>query len=131
MIVVLDTHVWVWWMIEPTRLSPAARQSIEAAELVLIPAIACWEIALAVERGRLSLRPAGTAGDFFQNALGYSKTQLAPLTPQIAVRAAQLGPDFHKDPADRLIAATALELNAPLVTRDARMRGFAPLQTTW
>ena len=131
MIVVLDTHVWVWWMIEPTRLSPAARQSIEVAELRLIPAIACWEVALAVERGRLALRPAGTAGDFFQRALNYENTRLAPLTPQIAVRAALLGPDFHKDPADRLIAATAIELNAPLVTRDARMRAFTALQTTW
>ena len=78
-----------------------------------------------------TLRPSDTAHDFLQEALSHGKTQLAPLTPAIAVRASQLGPDFHKDPADRLIAATALELNAPLVTRDARMRAFAALQTTW
>lgn len=129
--VVLDTHAWVWWMLEPTRLSPAALDSIELADIWMVPAISCWEVALLVQRGRLTLRPSDTAHSFLQEALDYGNTQLAPLTPQIAVRASQLGPDFHKDPADRLIAATALELNAPLVTRDARMRAFAPLQTTW
>jgi PIN domain nuclease of toxin-antitoxin system len=129
--VVLDTHAWVWWMLEPTRLSATALASIELADIWMVPAISCWEVALLVQRGRLTLRPSDAAHDFLQEALSHGKTQLAPLTPAIAVRASQLGPDFHKDPADRLIAATALELNAPLVTRDARMRAFAALQTTW
>ncbi|MGH2632547.1 MAG: type II toxin-antitoxin system VapC family toxin [Tepidiformaceae bacterium] len=131
MIVVLDTHVWLWWMIQPTRLSSAARRAIEVADLRLIAAISCWEVALLVDRGRVVLQPAGTTSDFVQTSLTYSNTQFADLTPQIAIRAAQLGPGFHKDPADRLIAATAMEFNVPLVTRDERMRAFAPLQTTW
>ena len=129
--IVLDTHAWLWWISESSELSVSARETIERADALVIPAIVCWEIALLVARGRLSELVPATLAEFLDTVLRHATTQLAPLTPQIAVRASQLGPDFHKDPADRLIAATALELNAPLVTRDARMRAFAPLQTTW
>ena len=129
--IVVDTHAWFWWIAGSPRLSASARASIEHADAIVIPAIVCWEIALLVAKNRIpSLTPA-TVGEFLQKAVHHATTQLAPLTPQIAVRASQLGPDFHKDPADRLIAATAIELNAPLVTRDARMRAFTALQTTW
>jgi PIN domain nuclease of toxin-antitoxin system len=130
-VIVLDTHTWLWWISRSPELSISARNTIEAADAIVIPAIVCWEIALLVAKGRLPELVPSTLAEFLHTVLRHATTQLAPLTPAIAVRASQLGPDFHKDPADRLIAATALELNAPLVTRDDRMRAFAALQTTW
>lgn len=129
--IVLDTHAWFWWLTQSPQLPLTARASIDNADTVIIPAIVCWEIALLAAKGRLPAPLSVAVGEFLRAALLYRGTELAPLTPQIAVRAARLGPGFHKDPADRLIAATAIELDAPLVTRDARMRAFAPLKTTW
>ena len=69
--------------------------------------------------------------EFFEIAFEPGRMELVPLTPAIAARSAELGPGMHGDPADRLIAATALELSIPLVTRDQRLARVPGLQVVW
>lgn len=110
-------------------LSSTAARALTAADLVLLPAVALWEVAMLVEKGRIPTR--GTVRDFFATAIVPGRIELAPLTPAIAARSSELGARMHGDPADRLIAATALELSLPLVTRDRRMSAIPGLQTVW
>ena len=129
--IVLDTHVWLWWVAAPDRLSPAAREAIDRADEIGIPAICAWEVAMLVERGRVRLdRPAAR---WVRAALDDDpRTTEVPLTATIAVRAAALGAEgLHGDPADRFIYATARSVNAPLVTRDAALRSHDPQHTVW
>ncbi len=120
----LDTHVWVKF-VAGASLSRRARGNIERAAKaghgVLIPAISLWEIARLAQDGRLNLgeRPER----WFDAALATVSGSLAPITPEVAIIAARLG--FHGDPADRLIIATALAVDAVLVTRDAAILALA------
>ena len=117
--IVLDTHVWVWWSTVSKNLSPKSRRRIDRAERVVIPAIALWEVAMLVEKGRLRFdRPVLT---WVRQALLIPGVEVADLTPEIAVRASGLGARFPGDPADRMIVATALESRAPLATKDERL----------
>lgn len=104
--------------IEETR--EALQRLIAASDRILIPAISAWEVAVLVERGRLEFdRPALT---WIRQALFLPCVELAPLTPEVAVRAAGIGGNSPGDPADRWIVATALEARAPLATMDDRVR---------
>jgi PIN domain nuclease of toxin-antitoxin system len=115
-IVVLDTHIWFWLITEDWDLFPSSwRKEIEAAEIVGISPISCYEIVLAQEKGRLEL-PCNAA-EWFQEALEPSGICLLPLTPEVSCRAVSLSP-IHKDPFDRLIIATALVCEARLASVD-------------
>jgi len=94
-----------------------------------VAAISCWEIAVLVEKGRINLDR--NPLDWIEQSLSQSGITLFPLTPAVAVRAAQLGPAFPGDPGDRLIAATALVQSAQLVTKDERLRDISLLPTIW
>lgn len=125
--ILLDTHIWVWWMDDPDQLPSeyqeylAFRQHGEMA----ISVISCWEVAKLVEHGRLMLNV--PVADWISYALSWSVTCL-PLTPDIAVRSTQLPGTFHKDPADQLIVATAMELGCPLVTMDQRIKHYSHIK---
>lgn len=129
-LIVLDTHVWLWWASSPKKLSKAAREAIDRAESLAIASITCWEVAALAEANRISLdRPVET---WVEQALAESRTTALPLSSEIAVKAALLGRDgFHGDPADRIIYATAMSLRASLITRDRRLRTFDPRRTLW
>lgn len=127
--IVVDTHAWLWWVSEPGRLGKAARRSLEAAKRVGVPAICCLEVATLVKRGRISLdRP---ALEWMLDALGGGRVDLLPLTPAVAVKAADLPANFPGDPADRIIAATAILESAVLVTKDDRIRESTLVRTIW
>lgn len=125
---VLDTHAWIWWVSDPARLGKKARAHIEAAERIGVAAVSCFEVAAAVAKGRISLDRAPL--DWLRQALAIPRAELLPLTPAVAVKATQLG-SFHGDPADRLIVATTMLESGTLVTRDRRLRDYAPLETIW
>ncbi len=128
-LIVLDTHVWIWLHLAPSKLSRAARRAVESRGPIGIPAIACLELSVLVNRGILRLdRP---TLEWIEDALAEPRTELVPLSPAIAVRAAGLGGATLTDPADRLIAATAIELDATLVTRDQRLLEAQAVRTTW
>ena len=125
----LDTHVWLWLVDDPARLGAPARRAIEAEQRVGVAAISAWELGMLVARERLRLdRPAGL---WLAQALAHPGLQELPLTAAIALGAAELPERFPRDPADRLIYATARARGARLVTRDERLREYDPAGTVW
>jgi PIN domain nuclease of toxin-antitoxin system len=132
-VILLDTHAWVWWVSDPARIPEVSRrvirESLDGGDPVHVSTISTWEVALLVARGRLEL----TTGLEEWIALVESAPEIAfvPVDNRIAIRAVRLEGFPHRDPADRLIVATALERNARLVTADARLRGYGVLGTIW
>lgn len=128
--VVLDTHAWIWWVDDPSRLSPRARAAISEAEPVGVAAISCWELGMLSLSGRVALDR--DPSRWVRQALAQPGVIAIPLSPKVAVDAALLERDgFVSDPADRLIYATARDVGARLVTRDARLREFDRRGTVW
>jgi PIN domain nuclease of toxin-antitoxin system len=126
--IVLDTHIWVWWVHDAPELPTDYRRLLERHESqgLGVRAISCWEIAKLVERGRLVL-PCPVA-EWLDQALAYPGILLLPLTPQIAVEATQLPQPFQRDPADQIIVATARIYHCPLVTVDTKIREYPHVQ---
>jgi PIN domain nuclease of toxin-antitoxin system len=130
--IVLDTHALLWWVNDPTPLSEPARVVIDAcvtSRSVHVSCISAWEIALLVERGRLRL--ALDVRDWLCRCEALPFLTFVPISNAIAVESVRL-PNFpHADPADRIIAATALSLGAALVTKDDKLRNYSHLKTVW
>lgn len=124
---VLDTHVAVWWAGEPRRLSRTAQRRIAAADQLGIPAIVFWEVALLVRKRRLDL---GMPVSEWTHAIQtIPRVEAIPLTAELAAQADAL--QMHADPADRFIVATALGVQAPLVSKDRLMRKLPFVETIW
>lgn len=121
--IVLDTHIWVWWVDGGNQLAPdyAALIQAEAVNGLGVCAISCWEVAKLVELGRLQL--AVPVDQWLAQSL-QPPVQLLPLSPEVAVGATQLPGTFHRDPADQLIVATARFYDCPLVTVDRLIRAY-------
>lgn len=124
--IVLDTHVLVWALIDDPRLGPVARAAIDeatAANGALVSAITPWEIAMLVAKGRLALGQ--DTAVWIETALATPGLRLAPIEPDIAVDSMQLPEPFHADPADRFIVATARRTGAMLLTADRAILAYA------
>jgi PIN domain nuclease of toxin-antitoxin system len=122
-VIILDTHIWIWWVDGGTQL-PAAYSALiqaESANGLGVCAISCWEVAKLVERGRLQL--ALDTGQWLAQAL-QAPVQLLPLAPEIALASTQLPGMFHRDPADQMIVATARFYDWPLVSLDRSIRAY-------
>ena len=121
--IILDTHVWVWWVGGNPQLPPDYLVAIQAevANGLGVCAISCWEVAKLVELGRLQL---AVAVDRWLAQALLPPVQLLPLTPEVAVGSTRLPAPFHRDPADQLIVATARHYDCPLVTLDQRIRAY-------
>jgi PIN domain nuclease of toxin-antitoxin system len=116
---VLDTHAWVDWMIGTADLPASERDALEALPADTRPylsAISLWEVAMLVDLERLSLSM--PLAEWLSLAAHPRTVKLVPITPAIAAGTAAIPSTFHRDPADRIIVATCLELDAPLLTRD-------------
>jgi PIN domain nuclease of toxin-antitoxin system len=127
--IVLDTHVWVWWVHGGEQLTQAQREIITANEtdLIGVSAISCWEITKLVEYGRLEL-PCSLE-EWFEQALSYPGIQVLALTPEIAIESTRLPGEFHRDPADQIIVATARVYGCPLVTSDEKILNYPHVTT--
>jgi len=128
---ILDTHIWLWWMLGDPRLSSQEMESLDAFPLEDRPAISeisLWEAAMLVDLGRLRLTI--PLADFFTEATHRSTVQRIGITPEIVVQMNELPETFHRDPADRLITATALQMQRSLATRDARIQSL-PAVSVW
>ncbi len=130
--IVLDTHTWLWWLSNPELLSPSAREAVEQATVskaVCLSTISTWEIALLVERGRLELKVPVSRWVAISETLPFLR--FVPPDNAILLQAAAFDESFPRDPADRIIAATARRLECPLVTKDRKLRGQQSLHTIW
>lgn len=119
--IVLDTHIWVWWVHADLRLTAQQLVALQEheSEGLGVSAISCWEVAKLVEYGRLAL-PC-PVGDWINQALAYPGIRLLELTPEIAVESTQLPGAFHRDPADQIIVATARVYDCALLTADRKI----------
>jgi PIN domain nuclease of toxin-antitoxin system len=115
----LDTHIWLWGLLDPERLTPAVRRALQAHdnELWLSP-ISVWEALILVERGRLTVK--GSVTKWVEEMVQALPRREAPLTHDSAVASRQLKLS-HQDPADRFLAATAKVMELTLVTADDRL----------
>jgi PIN domain nuclease of toxin-antitoxin system len=116
---VLDTHAWVAWMIGSPDLPASTHNALQRLPLDTRPclsAISLWEVAMLVDLGRLTLSM--PLVEWLSLAAHPRTVKVVGITPGIAAATAALPPTFHRDPADRIIVATCLELDAPLLTHD-------------
>lgn len=127
--IVLDTHVWVWWVHATSQLTPANLQRLDAAapDGLGVSIISCWEVAKLVEHKRLRL-PCDVE-QWLQEALAHPGIQLLDLTPRIVVESTRLPAPFHRDPADQLIVATARVHGVPVATADDKILQYAHVPT--
>jgi PIN domain nuclease of toxin-antitoxin system len=129
--IICDTHILIFWQDDPRRLSNIAQAAIETAlhdKTLACSDISFWEIAMLIHSGRLrdDISPVQYIADL---CLALSLTVL-PITPEIA--SLSQGDFFHhKGPADRIIAATAIYHNAPLITADNKLKSLEPLTVIW
>lgn len=128
--IVLDTHALLWWALDPDRLSPAAAEVCAQMERDggFASAISIWELGVKVKNGKLDL---GIPLSEFVRRLQLSAVvELVPADATIWLRTAELA-WAHRDPADRVIVATALEKGLPLLSQDEVMHGFDEVQCIW
>jgi PIN domain nuclease of toxin-antitoxin system len=130
--VVIDTHIWLWWLHDPSRLSPPAGAIIASEEkqgIIIISAISVWEIAVKLQLGKLTLPMDIHA--WYEKAASYPGIRIEPVTPRDGIESTLLPGDFHKDPADRIIVALARRHGVPLVTRDQAIIDYPHVETIW
>ncbi len=130
--IVLDTHVLVWLVTQPEKLSKAAASAIRRARSsdgLSISDVTLWELASLFARG--TLQSHGTVENTVQNLLDRSGVLVKPITSEIAALATQFPHHYPHDPADRLIGATARAEGLALITRDENIRKSPLLKTIW
>jgi PIN domain nuclease of toxin-antitoxin system len=129
-VILLDTHVLIWAVGDASRLSRAATSEIRRARHkggLAVSAITLWELALLVNHGRIQI--SGTLESSIRQLL--ENVTVRPITPEIAALAVQFPDDYPRDPADRLIGATARAEGLTLITRDENIRRSPLLRTVW
>lgn len=130
--IVLDTHVWIWWVSNPEKLSGPARKAINKAikvNNVCISSISVWEAALLNYKKRLVL-----SIDFDEWMATSEKLpfiSFIPVDNSIATKSVTLPEPLHSDPADRIIVSTTIILGAELVTKDEKIRNYPYVETIW
>lgn len=126
--IVLDTHIWIWWVQNDVRLTQKHQNWLQQYESqgLGVSIISCWEVAKLVENSRLILPV--TVEEWITTALAYPGVQLINLTIPIIIESTQLT-GFHRDPADQIIVATARINGCPLLTADAKILAYPDVQT--
>jgi PIN domain nuclease of toxin-antitoxin system len=127
-VILLDTHLWIWWINDSPRLTEQHKQWIQDYQTqgLGISIISCWEVAKLVEKNRLVLSI--SVDEWLQTALAYPGVQLLNLTVPILVQSTQLT-EFHNDPADQIIVATAKVYDCLLLTADGKILNYAGVKT--
>jgi len=122
-LILLDTHVWVWWVQGAPRLDPKVIAYLDAMppKCVGVSAISCWEVAMLVRHKRLVLPVDPDV--WIRDALSDPRVEVLPITHTVAISAALL-PERHKDPADRILIAHALIDGHQLISEDDRIHSY-------
>ena len=123
----LDTHIWIWSLLEPAKLSPRVRAELESPdnELWLSP-ISTWELLVLIEKGRVQVDKDGAR--WVTEVARASSLREAAITHDVAIESRVVDLP-HQDPADRFLAATARVYDLTLVTSDERLLGSRRIST--
>ena len=130
--IVLDTHALVWWISDSKRLPAKARAAIAKAKSeksIYISSISVWEIAMLVKKNRLKLK--WKVSSWLEKVEALPFLKFLPVTNKIAVDSVLLPGKPPADPADRIIIATAMNLDCPLVSGDRKIRRYRKVKTAW
>lgn len=119
--IIIDTHIWIWWVTNSTSLNKEHRSFLEKQKAgeIAINSISCWEVAKLVELGKLELNI--SVEQWLKEAIDYYNVTALPLDIPVIVESTRLPGNFHKDPADQLIVASARVLDIPLLTEDSKI----------
>jgi PIN domain nuclease of toxin-antitoxin system len=126
--IILDTHILIWWVDDNSRLTTKYREYIEEyqSQGLGISIVSCWEVAKLVEKKRLFF--SCSVNEWLETALAYPGVQLLNLTLPIVVDSTQLS-GFHSDPFDQIIVATARNYGCPMLTVDAKILNYSGVET--
>ncbi len=126
--IILDTHIWLWWINDDTaNLGLKRKELIESDDLVAVSAISCFEVAWLERHKRIAL--SCSRRTWFDKALYGSGVSLLPVTPKIACIAVDL-PEHHSDPQDRIIIATALTYDGQLMSIDRKFPFYEEIRNS-
>jgi PIN domain nuclease of toxin-antitoxin system len=132
-VIVLDTHALLWWVEQGSgKLGSEARRRIASerrAGEIIVSSITAWEMALLIAKQRLGL--AAELESWLSKVARIDRLRFAPVDNAIAIAAVNLPGPIHRDPADRIILATARHFNAALVTADRQLHAYPHVNTIW
>lgn len=126
--ILLDTHAWIYYLGDPDALSEPAMKAISEAETLGLSIISCMEAAILIRKGKIQINQ--SLESWMEQMTNVYRFDILPITPSIVIRANTL-PDFHPDPADRIIAATSIAHGIPLITKDRILTSRKDIQTIW
>jgi PIN domain nuclease of toxin-antitoxin system len=129
--ILLDTHVWWWALNEPKKLSNKALNVIRKnpPSQRAIASISMWEFAMMVSTGKVEIRI--PPDQWLEQAVNKTGLEVLDLSPKVASESCNLPGEFHKDPADRIIVATARINNLTLITKDKKIINYPYVKTVW
>ncbi len=131
--IVLDTHALIWWVDGSAQLSARAKRlinkTLKDGGEVIVSSMSAWEIAMLISRGRLVLSM--DVDSWLDEVARIDGVRFMSVDNEIGVKSTQLPGAFHKDPADRMIVATARKLSVPLVTADDKIQHYEHVKTVW
>jgi PIN domain nuclease of toxin-antitoxin system len=130
--ILMDTCAIIWDALEPDKLSKNALNAINKADecnALIISDISIWEISMLIKKKRIEVD--ATAANFINLFLQSRSISVQSISPEIAELSVNFGSDINNDPADRIIAATSIILNAQLVTADQNLIDSQMINTVW
>ena len=129
--ILLDTHTWIWSHSATWLLSDNVKKLIKKTQTDkrAIASISIWEFAMMVAKRRINVKI--DPRRWLNNAIGNSGLKVIELTPEIAMESCNLPGDFHKDPADQIIVATARTHNLTLLTKDKKIMEYPHVKAIW
>ena len=128
----LDTHTWIWWHMNPAKLSAAVLRLISSPKSydeLLLSAISPFEFSKLLEKNLLGI--SCNPEDWLKQAMDMPKFRLVPISPILSYRATSLPQPFHEDPVDQLIVATARKENATILTKDPGILEYRHVKSLW
>lgn len=117
--ILLDTHIWIWFVNNSPQLPKNIKSKILESDFLCLSPISCWEVSMLESKKRIELKL--DIKIWMKYATSLSNFKILDLTPEIAILSNNLTENFHQDPADRIITATALHHNIPLATLDNKI----------
>ncbi len=130
--ITIDTHIIIWNALKPELLSKSSNREIELAndsDGIIFCDISLWEIAMLFKKGRIEIDVSYL--EFIDLILASNKYIFQSISPEIAALSTRLSDEINADPADRIIAATSMITNTPLITADKNLRLAKNINTIW